>query len=50
DDNMTDDADDYLRKAVNSMIGEVRSNSLKVNGIDLDETFEKFCDECENEF
>ena len=45
-----DDADSYLRKAVESMAGNVESDALTMGDFDLEEVFEKYCDECENEF
>lgn len=47
---ITDGNDNYLQKAVESMVGKVESSVLIVDGVDLEEAFEKYCDECENEF
>ena len=46
----TSDADSYLRKAVESMVGNIENDALTVDDLDLEEVFEKYCDECENEF
>ncbi|CAG8595504.1 5763_t:CDS:2, partial [Paraglomus occultum] len=46
----TSDADSYLRKAVESMVGNMESDAVTVDDFDLEEVFEKYCDECENVF
>ena len=41
-----DDADNYLRKAVKSMAGNVENDALTMGDFNLEELFEKYCDEC----
>ncbi|CAJ0864140.1 2659_t:CDS:10, partial [Entrophospora sp. SA101] len=47
---ITNGMDNCLQKAVESMVGKVESDRLKVDDVDLEETFEKYRDECANEF
>jgi len=47
---LTNVTDDYLQKAVESMVGKVRSGILKVDNVNLEEIFEKYHDECESIF
>lgn len=47
---ITNGTDDYLREAVESMVGKVGSGILKVDDVNLEEIFEEYRDECENEF
>nr|CAG8631224.1 15787_t:CDS:2 [Entrophospora candida] len=47
---ITNGMDNCLQKAVESMVGKVESDRLKVDDVDLEEAFEKYRDECENEF
>ncbi|CAG8465483.1 23235_t:CDS:2 [Racocetra persica] len=49
-DTITNGTDNYLQKAVESMIGKVESDVLKVDDVDLEVIFEKYRGECDNEF
>ncbi|CAG8572142.1 1253_t:CDS:10 [Acaulospora morrowiae] len=42
--------DSNLQKAVASMAGNVESDALAMDDFDLEKVFEKYTDECENEF
>ncbi|CAG8626258.1 5807_t:CDS:2, partial [Cetraspora pellucida] len=49
-DTITNGTNNYLQKAVESMIGKVESNVLKIDDVNLEKIFENYHSECNNEF
>ena len=44
------DSENGLREASESMVGRIERTPLIVDGIDLEEIFKEYCDECGNNF